>query len=166
MAQSPTSPSSPFVPSLFDNSPPALSPPPLSGMAPAVSKDHNGNSGGGVILLTLNNSGDPNSPSPVTEYNELMMKQSPVLSPLQQYADMMVMSPSPEPGLDIDKELELIRQMKDGIYGTKIGDDREGRPSLDILNLRVSHRNVDNIDLLGMVNDDDDQIVMEQRHYD
>lgn len=37
---------------------------------------------------------------------------------------MMVLSPSPPPGLDIDKEMEMIRQMKEGLYGTKIeGDD-------------------------------------------
>jgi hypothetical protein len=52
--------------------------------------------------------------------------------------------------------------MKEGLYGTKIEDDGAPRQSLDVLNLRASHRKVDNIDIFGMVNDDDDhQIIMD-----
>jgi hypothetical protein len=43
------------------------------------------------MVLTLNNSGDISS-----------------TSPLQNYDEMIVLSPTPSPGLDIDKEMELI----------------------------------------------------------
>jgi hypothetical protein len=87
MAQSPSSPFSPYN-AMFDD----LSPPPLAAAlvpsgAPAAASSGDG------IMLTLNNSGgDTLSPSP-----------------LQQYADMIVLSPTPSPGLDIDREMEIIR---------------------------------------------------------
>jgi hypothetical protein len=83
---------------------------------------------------------------------------------------MIILSPSPSPGLDIDREMELIQKMKDvnGLYESNIeGHGGFQRQSIDILNLQASHRQVDGVDLLNMIKDDDgDQIVMEQHHYD
>jgi hypothetical protein len=56
-------------------------------------------SSGAGLILTLNNT-DVGSSS-----------QSPILN---QYADMIVLSPTPSPGLDIEKEMEYIRRMKEG----------------------------------------------------
>jgi hypothetical protein len=82
---------------------------------------------------------------------------------------MIILSPTPPPGLDIDHEMELIQKMRDmnGLYESKIeGKGGLHKQSIDVLNLQASHHQVDGVDIFSMVNDDDDQIVMEQRHYD
>jgi len=77
---------------------------------------------------------------------------------------MIILSPSPPPGLDIDLEMELIQRMRDEFYESKLEEkDYQHRQSLDILNLRASQHQVDGIDLMCLVKDDDDHhMVMEQ----
>ena len=81
---------------------------------------------------------------------------------------MIILSPSPPPGLDIDREMELIQMMRDEIYESKIDEESDlHRQSLDILNLHTSQHQVDAIDLLAMVQEEDDHhMVMEQSPQD
>jgi len=77
---------------------------------------------------------------------------------------MIILSPSPPPSIYIDREMELIQMMRDEIYESEINEESDlHRQSLDILNLHTSQRQVEAIDLLGMVQEEDDHhMVMEQ----
>ena len=81
---------------------------------------------------------------------------------------MIILSPSPPPGLDIDREMELIQRMRDDYYESKIEEKEDShRQSLDILGLHASQVHVDAIDLLCLANDEDDHLmVMEQSPQD